>query len=337
MFTRFVVVLLMTLLVSACGGDDGGGSQPPSLGFNDVRSSNPSATSDTSARAAGSLPRFGSVTQSSNRDGSGVSTDAASTSFDGTNIRLTVSRAGGGLTLDSRSHRLEVNAFRTPVRGHTGRTYALLDYTSSSISAAVVAVSASSAADYLAGGYWLYMRGDVNARRITGVEAGAFVDGPELSGTPTLPSLGRASYRGPAAGLYTYTYGSGRSEPEIGEFLSTVTLTADFGAKTVSGCIGCAGGATLEGVSDSGSGEVDVHIYLGAARLNADGAFSNRDVSVELRGRNVQTRGSWGGAFSSIQDGAGDPRLVGGTAGAEWTEPDGSRGVVVGTYIATKN
>ena len=55
-----------------------------------------------------------------------------------------------------------------------------------------------------------------------------------------------------------------------------------------------------------------------------------------MDGRTVtDTSGSWGGQFSNIQDAAGNPRLVAGTTGADWTESDGSRGAFVGAYIAT--
>ena len=43
--------------------------------------------------------------------------------------------------------------------------------------------------DWLTGGYWMQVNDEMEV-----VGAGAFVDGPELAGSPSLPSLGTASY-----------------------------------------------------------------------------------------------------------------------------------------------
>ena len=56
----------------------------------------------------------------------------------------------------------------------------------------------------------MHFEGDFTVPSVTGAEIGAFVDGPELSGSATLPSLGTASYSGPAAGLYAQRVWFGR-------------------------------------------------------------------------------------------------------------------------------
>ena len=122
--------------------------------------------------------------------------------------------------------------------------------------------------------------------RFTGAEIGAFTDGPEISGAPTLPDLGTATYGGRAAGLYAYSSAAGA---EIGEFETDARLTADFSANTISGCMGCNGGVFVTGVASDGSGQTrtfsDVHVpvrlRLGAASFGADGTFRNRSVTME--------------------------------------------------------
>ena len=260
-------------------------------------------------------------------------------------------RRGSSLTFDSATNAIDSADFDPATAGYSGRVYALVDPTDKGISTALVHTRWNDAdpTDYLAGGYWIFIEADFDAPDLFTVGVGAFVDGPELSGRPTLPDLGTASYRGMATGLYAYVYGSGHARAatgsaEIGEYSATATLNADFAANTVSGCIGCTGGMTVSAIGTTAEGEEFESVYpsmparmnLGPAAFDADGTFSNRDVGVEIDGRTIdRTSGAWGGRFSTVPDAAGAPRLVGGTAGAEWSESDGSQGVFVGTYFGT--
>ena len=367
MTTRTIAALAAAaslLFLAACGGGGGGGGgssnsmpvppPPPAPTVADAQSADPAAVRAAGARAATSLQNFGSVTQSSNRGVSGITTDAASASFDGSNLQVTVRRQdGSSLALNSATDTVEdlTTDGPSPLFDHTARDWYLLNYTNTSVSVAYAAVSwdRTDPTDYLAGGYWMHLEGDFSTPTITGAEIGAFVDGPELSGTPTMPVLGTASYQGAAQGLYAYEYGSGhvgvpRGSTEIGEYQGIAGLTADFGANTISGCIGCTGGirvvgivATPDGYTEDFDATVAARMRLGAATFGSSGTFTSRDISIELAGRTVtSTNGSWGGRFSTIQDNAGDPRLVAGTTGAEWNESDGSKGVFIGAYFATK-
>ena len=338
--------------------DRGGGGQvvdsapDPSPDLADASSADPERSRDAGAQAATALPKFGSVTQSSSSDGSGVTTDTASASFDGRHLRVTVDRRrGSSLRFDSATNAIDSADFDPATAGYSGRVYALVDPTDKGISTALVHTRWNDAdpTDYLAGGYWIFIEADLGAPDLFTVGVGVFVDGPELTGTPTLPDRGTASYRGMATGLYAYVYGSGHARAatgsaEIGEYSATATLNADFAADTVSGCIGCTGGMTVSAIGTTAEGEEFESVYpsmparmnLGPAAFDADGTFSNRDVGVEIDGRTIdRTSGAWGGRFSTVPDAAGAPRLVGGTAGAEWSESDGSQGVFVGTYFGT--
>ena len=132
---------------------------------------------------------------------------------------------------------------------------------------------------------------------------------------------------------------------EIGDFGGVASLTADFSTNTISGCIGCNGGVNVSGVAADTNGQtstfedvaVPVRLRMSAAPIRVDGTFRNRSITLERDDATVtSTSGSWGGRFSNMQDSAGDPRLVAGTAGAEWTESTGAEGVFAGAWFALK-
>ena len=265
-------------------------------------------------------------------------------------MRLTVRREdGSSLSLNSATDAFDYQSFYSGIRGHTGRSYALLDYTDTTVSVSAIGVSWNNAdpTDYLAGGYWMHLEGTADPLRITGVEVGAFVDGPELSSSPALPSIGTASYQGPAAGIYSTRYGSDTLAPvgstEIGEFSATAELTADFGSMTISGCVGCTGTIETVGIfQNAATGETfevydssDTRVTLGSAPIETNGSFRVGQVSLTSPGVDVtSSSGSWGGQFSNISDAQGDPRLVAGTFGGEAGTSGGSEVVFVGAYVA---
>ena len=226
--------------------------------------------------------------------------------------------------------------------------------TSTSASAARVAVSWSNAdrTDYLAGGYWLHVTGQSNPFSIRNVEIGAFMDGPELSGSPNMPIQGQADYVGLAAGLYAGRVGDGfpgSSPPgstQAGEFASIITLTADFGNETISGCVGCAAPIYIDGIYRDGvTGETypfapiatEYRVLLDPTPFDSNGRFRSRNVRlVEASIPNLQSSGTWGGRFSNKSDSTGQPRLVAGTLGGHATIPDGSESAFVGAWFAGK-
>ena len=350
------------LAISACGGGGGSDAQPVTSRpptdtptFNDTLAADPSANRRAVTQSATSLPAFGSVTQSTSHNVAGVSTDAASTTFDGQRLTLRVQRDdGSALTLDTAFDTLDTYTLNSPIPGHSGRDWIQLDVDAGGTTLAYTAVSWSNSdpTDYLAGGYWLHAAGDVLNGSVTGVETGAFVDGPELgvSNPPTMPMQGTASYSGLAEGVYAARYGNdpgwslSAGSTEVGVWSSTIGLTADFGAGTISGCIGCQTSVYLTGVyQDAATGEVGdfanvatpYRVHLGAASIGSNGTFRNRDVHLSYDGAPLSGSGAWGGQFSNVPDSNGDPRLVAGTAGGEFTMPDGGEGAFVGAYFAT--
>ena len=388
MSARLLFAVVATFMLASCGGGSGS-SRVPTL--SDARIVPHDAVNMAASRTANSVPRFTNtgILQSSNTDSmSGITTDTVSTmleqesiptDFDVKNVKFTVSRqSGDSYAFDSATHSVTDTLEKrplppSPVRRHNLRDWSLFDYSETGTSAAYVSVSwhNEDPTDYLAGGYWMHLKGDLATDSITGVDMGTFIDGPEFSSAPNLPMVGTATYRGRAAGLYTYTYGPmwQQFDPrlldglkETGEFSCVATLTADFAASTIHGCIGC-----VENLETTGVISVDptvnrtelytnrslASIKFAPTLINHDGTFTGADLAVvigdpvlsnfpltDVQGNfpvsNVQ--GSWGGRFSNrpASDGSGDPRLVAGTMGVEFSHPDGSQGVFVGNFFAPK-
>ena len=365
MITRTITAFTALSLVAACGGSgDGGSPKTPGQADSNERgapsamaalSSNWDVSHGAAIAAATSRADFGSVTQSSNSNGSDITTDIASTSFNGNTLQLAIRRQDGSrIVLDTADDADGSNAFPTPLSGADGRTYGLLDFTATSISAASVTVSwnKSDPSDYLAGGYWMHFEGSVEPLSIESAEFGAFVDGPELSEAATLPDLGTARYNGRAGGLYTVHYGPHFVKPapgsrETGEFEGDMTLMADFGSGTISGCVGCDGPLMTDYILiDGNTGQsrrvfdegIELRIHLDSAEISGSGQFTGMTIRVSHPHPDVtfnRTEGSWAGQFSSKTDN-GVPRLVAGTFGAQSESTGNTKVALVGAWYGVK-
>ena len=349
MQTRIIAAIAAALMLTACGGGGGGGSPTtsvtpelmPRIAVANVQQV--PSTQSAASRVATSVPAFGSVTQSANKDGvTGISTDRASTTFDGETFVLRVDRrAGNDIDLNSAEDITDGYLYdRSPIPGHdAGADGYIIDYKTSETTAAYVGVSwlNSDPSDYLAGGYWLHVVGDALGNNSVVDEAGAFMDGPEmsLSNRPTMPVRGSATYSGYAEGLYAATYGSDfptvRGETEIGLFYGGLQLTADFAARTIGGCVGCNEPIVVDDV------ETDYRLRLGAASFDTRGTFRGSSMTLESATVPIaSTTGNWGGMFSNRLDAASEPRLVAGTLGGEARTPGGTESAFVGAWYGTK-
>ena len=99
--TLIAFLIFAAFALTACGGGGGGGG---SVGATETTESTMDTTSPPESTpstaqgfqtAATALPKFGSVTQSSNVDANGRTTDQASVDFDGTTVEVTVTQANG--------------------------------------------------------------------------------------------------------------------------------------------------------------------------------------------------------------------------------------------------
>ena len=242
----------------------------------------------------------------------------------------------------------------TPLPGHQARDWTFVKETDDGTTVAYALVSWDSAdpADYLMAGWWAQFPGQhPPGLSFADSVQYAIVDGPELDPAfpPELPADGTATYAGQAGGLYAYVPGSDWGEHEgayvLDEYEGAITLTADFGGGTLSGCIGCAGdlvtrrahfGVFLgDEVRDVRAVAADYELHLGAATVDRAGNFERANVEVRHPDREVtHSEGFWGGGLSSVPDGDGNPRLVAGFSDAEFGEGDGSEGLFYGTFVA---
>ena len=392
-----VAVLCLALSLAACGGGGGGGAPTAAnptpapeenptpidgaLDADGIRNADRAKTGDATDRAATALPRFGSVTQSTNVDASGITTDRAGAAFDGTGLTVKIARADAStLTLDTADAveestpgagrrvctrycslgsfaeytTVDHSPFSIPGGERTAGGWETLNVSDSAATVAHLAVTSADgdSSDWLAAGSWLHVAGRnllSTAPTVTSAETGAFVDGPELRTPPDLPATGTARYEGWSGGSYVTRGASGNTD--VGTFEGVVTLTADFADDTIRGCIGCKRNLLLSGVAtDAETGAQEAHdkvptdyqIRLGAAQVGSDGTFRASDVTlfsatVQQAGLGVtEQSGSWGGRFSNIPDGAGDPRLAAGTAGGKVTYSDGTQSRYIGAFAAGK-
>ncbi|MYA96082.1 MAG: hypothetical protein F4X91_06705 [Nitrospinae bacterium] len=254
--------------------------------------------------------------------------------------------------------------FQTDMPGHVGRGWTLLQEgghgTDPFIGYAVVSWNRDDPSDYLAAGWWFHFRNqqlsDVNPYH-DDTDAYLFIDGPEINPEfpPSLPAMGTASYSGGAGGQYLYKYGEewpGELKGKVAsrEFAGIITLTADFAAGTIGGCLGCVGDLTvqqlhLKSAFDRFEPEPvelladpkDYEVHIAATEFNPDGTFQSREgVTVTHPGRSVTQHRyvSWGGGFSNRPDSEGNPRLVAGFVQTVLQEEDGSLALISGIFNA---
>ena len=365
---KVVPVLLgaIGLGLAACGGGNGGTlpvasmtPQIPDISREGALTADPGAGRNAAGAAAQSLPRFGSVTQSTARGVSGISSDAASTTFNGSNVAVTITRENSSaIALNTTKNALSGAVQTSPLSGHDYKDWYILEAGARGATIAYTAVTWDNddPTYYLAGGYWFHVAGDLQSGIVTGAEVGAFVDGPEIamSNPPNMPVSGQAKYSGPAGGVYSAHYGTDSAAAtgyavgslELGEFASRVDLVADFANAAISGCVGCQGGVTANGAIVSPGGDllesfsdvnVPIRTRLGSTPFNASGEFRGRNVSIESSYTFVSSSsGAWGGKFSNIPDTEGEPRLVAGTFGGEGNTLGGSELVFIGAFFAPK-
>ncbi len=328
-------------ILGAFGGELG--EMGPEGVFTGVLSDSRVLFEDAAKRVAASLPRFGGVTQSSNRNAAGLTTDDVDTTFDGRRFTLTVLREdGGNLTFDTSS--------LTP-----SRQKLLLRETDDSVSAALLTVDwyHPDGSNYLAGGVWMHLTGGIRGnRRFADAEMGTFVDGPALDDAPraTFPALGTARYHGFADGFYAINYGHDFEDIPYGSFgagrfSGEVELTARFSSdgNTVEGCLGCAGETLLNGVFTDGltNEEMDVidepapiRLRVGPEPIDEFGQFRGRSIFVEGGSATVTSTGTWGGKFSGNESIVAAPLRVAGTFGGWGTLARGTQAALVGSYEA---
>ena len=355
------ITLSVGVLLSACGGGGGGGlvnTAPPSTppadmqtAFSgtetrDITAAAQAATNLLNAGRQPSDPIFGSVVQAFTAGISGVT--GVETSFNGGRFALQINRQNGSSTTldtdrDLVSDVVEYSPSENLITNRNAAEGYVYRLNEREFTAAGVAVEWSNTdfADYLSLGYWLHV--DL---RTQDAEIGAFIDGPEFADTVQVPVTGTATYNGRAAGVYLTEYGTDGSPAvpsgtfEEGEFTGRATLTADFGSNRISGRVDTIGLHNVLAVAPDGrtAYEPDLtdtayEIILGAAPISQAGTFSGQSVTLTHPQLQITSSdGDWAGRFSTIDDGANNPRSVAGTHRAHVTYAGGSEGVFAGVF-----
>ena len=361
---------LLGLTLAACSGGGGGSPTAPTAQTpaEAALAADPGKTLQAAQRGADALPRFGSVTQSTNAGTDGVTTDRARAMVDGAGATVTVTRSGQSpLTIDTAnavdSRKIDGEVGHSiPGAARTYRSWTIQDIAERGATYAIIVTTSvdDDPGDWLARGYWLHIAGEnlvSSAPNVTHAEMGAFVDGPELRSPPEqLPTDMTARYEGSARGYYASRYGTAAARvagvapgsPETGRFAATATLTANFdgAGNTISGCIGCKGSFYLfDDISDGAGADptsTDYQVRLGAAQIGSDGTFRAEDVTVysatlQAAGFGIESQsGSWGGKLSNIPVATGEPRLAAGTFGGRATYSDGTTSAYVGAFDTSR-
>lgn len=296
--------------------------------------------------AASTVPTLDPITQASSKSDDGMSAVGAGAYLWGNSSQLWVDMDDPVLTRFDRVAREFIPA---TALFEQRRVDTLIGYDGDTTVLAKVVIDwdGDGSSAWLTSGYWLRAAGDLDGGVVTS-DGGAFVNGAELSDSVTLPVDGTATYRGPAIARYVSTLGADAAERyggvpgarDSGEMTATATLTADFGAGTINGCIGCEGTTTFEAdvVLPDGTkarfGPIPApqEIQLGEAVLDATGSFTGEGVEVQSP-EIVSQSGAWGGRFSNVMQN-GVPRLAAGTFGVEVTEQHGGTGAFIGTFVA---
>ena len=394
MKTYFPVLALAVVMLSACGGGGGGGSNtasnmpeeqmpaptdaPPgnlpdgyeqasdeNLEATNLIDSNPINSMSRAAfgQAATAKPKFGSVTQSSNVDALGFTTDTVAGTFDGQEVQITVTQGDGGsftFGTDSPAYfgrdfdLAELRRWSAPTHDSGQNSYHARTGDNGSFHADYIGVAwdSDNVADYVVWGYWLRSDGNPFSPDVE-FEIGAFVDAPGIDPDPNspldLPDSGTATYTGEAQGIYHHHYGPENiygeefiNAVEIGQYVQPFELTVDFAQSSITVCGACTAKSRIYGdvVTTAGTAyrtegiETDYR-FEGSATLNPDGTFRSQQVTLINPVKTVTSfEGSMGGIFSRVLDSNGNPQTVTGTTGGKYENALGESGSYVGTFGA---
>ena len=196
----------------------------------------------------------------------------------------------------------------------------------------------SADAFYMTLGAWLVTPDDPAAAS-TQYDLGVFARGSTgRINHSTIRSLaGRATYQGPATGLYsaaTYSDSSGSRALEsatVGSFTATATINADFG---VSGNFGGFGG-TVTNFRENGESLGNWTVDLGQVTINQGTGFFYGGIGGGQAGSRSLSTGNWAVEFYR-NSGSGHPDLATGTFSASTLGPADDALHIVGAFVAER-
>ncbi|MCY4420315.1 MAG: hypothetical protein OXC42_03565 [Gammaproteobacteria bacterium] len=349
------VVILLSLFLCACGGGGSMNSQPQTA-FPQATEQDISGFTEVSTRVihltqqAGGAPVFGeggaqgSVMSSYTSGLAEVS--SFNTSFDGERFVLELNRQDNSSSIvDTETASYAVGVNLTPEQNLLSNRDAVQGHALSTTGSAQTVIGTfiewedNDFTNYLAGGYWIHAD-----PATSGVEFGAFVDGPEYDQVITVPASGRATYTGRSAGFFMGTYGVGTPYPEgtieAGEFQGVFTMFADFDTGMVSGQVRDVDftyksllfpGAQAQ--EDRVTTRTGYSLDMAATPFNSAGQFFGNDITLSHEFISfVEAGGSWAGRFSEVDDANGFPRAVAGVHRGFGRTARGSTALFVGAH-----
>ena len=178
-------------------------------------------------------------------------------------------------------------------------------------------------------------------------EAGSFIDGPEISKDPNLPTGGEASYTGIATGNYAAILGTefeiiGEETDISGWYDGDFTATANFsnGGGTLSGEIIVTESTEYLSYRDTLRKHTnfvkDSEISWSGIEFDSDGQASG-DVTVTIPGLGREASGGKTGNKFSSENTGGNPRLIAGTHGGSFESTGGTEVGFIGVHIGAIN
>ncbi len=325
MFTRLAgaaslaAAAALPLVLSACGSSGSGQmSLQQAIGGNN--------TAMAAARAATSVPRPGSVTQSPN-----AADRVQVTNFDPANSSFTITNtntaAGAGWTIGTGNAQ--------PLNAEAGADDGIwlvqqVEGGQRVVVAYPRAADEEEGTDWLAAGIWAFVP---DSEALGDYEFGAFADGGAPLTDANLQALqaltGTARYGGQAVGVY---YSFSADESEAGPFTADVALEANFSTAEALGSIS----GTVSDVETQDGTAIDATLALGSADIGSSNAgFFTGATSMTFGGRTYA--GRWGGQFFDHGADTDAPASVAGTFGATTSEAGGTgTGSLVGAFGAER-
>ena len=297
---------------SGGGGSGGGGSGGGALALDSVISKAEEEYAEQKiSEAAENKPGRGSVTQSSNASGDGVTTDRVSVtaSYSGGQVQYIVQNSTAVWSVDSavdntvlaRSADSTWDGAELIKRLPDGDLYVDV-YSEKRV---------RENKDYVAGGFWIFV--PATATRVDDLDLGVFGHG-SAPFQGNFPTSGFGKHVGQATFMYS-------EDGRINFAEGTVRLDVDFTGKMVSGRII---------VLDDGGEPTGVELWLKPEPFgNSNSGFFQGDTDLSQT-PGFSGEGKWGGQF--FGNGSGTPRVAGGTFGVTGRNANGDEIAALGVW-----
>ncbi|MYK90753.1 MAG: hypothetical protein F4026_01160 [Synechococcus sp. SB0669_bin_8] len=288
-----------------------------------------------------------------------ASVNDVSTTFDGMDLDITISRFDGSRIFFDGSKRIvygiDLNDFSYDLDDEAlwiGYSYfqdASMNISETANSGRIQAASyrvqydPENSADYVSFGYWLDWK-LTTINLIEGLEMGLFADGPDFESAANLPLTGQATYSGDFFGEFMHANTS-ETVVQMGQYEADLEMTANFGNDTISGCIGCnyRNINTLSVISSARVSEYTDQPTAYYARLNPTTLSNNGQYRGNITVRNVTglsvntLDGEYAGKMSTLNgDDTNSPVETVGTAYAVWRDSNGT-GLVGGAFLGAND